>query len=382
MEKHRNIFLLGATGSIGSQVLEVIENKNFKIITIAVGKNIERAQTIIEKYQPEFVSVKEEKDAILLEKKYPHIKFGFGEKGLIDAATYSNKDGVVINAVVGIAGLVPTIEAIKKNRDVLLANKETLVTGGALIRDLLKKYPVKLIPIDSEHSTIAKCIGTNKTETIKKVIITASGGAFRGKTRAELTNVTIKDALQHPTWNMGAKITVDCATMVNKGLEVIEAHYLFDLPYEKIETILHPDSLVHSLVEYEDNSVICEMSKPNMMVPIQYALYEEHLPNEKFECFDLLQMNNLTFKPMDYARYPMLKLAYEVGNSGGIMPTVYNASNEAAVDLFLNDKIKFLEIENIISDTVANYQNIINPSLEEILETDRAVKERIYKKYE
>lgn len=382
MEKHRNIFLLGATGSIGSQVLEVIEKKNFKIITIAVGKNIERAQTIIEKYQPEFVSVKEEKDAILLEKKYPHIKFGFGEKGLIDAATYSNKDGVVINAVVGIAGLVPTIEAIKKNRDVLLANKETLVTGGALIRDLLKKYPVKLIPIDSEHSTIAKCIGTNKTETIKKVIITASGGAFRGKTRAELTNVTIKDALQHPTWNMGAKITVDCATMVNKGLEVIEAHYLFDLPYEKIETILHPDSLVHSLVEYEDNSVICEMSKPNMMVPIQYALYEEHLPNEKFECFDLLQMNNLTFKPMDYARYPMLKLAYEVGNSGGIMPTVYNASNEAAVDLFLNDKIKFLEIENIISDTVANYQNIINPSLEEILETDRAVKERIYKKYE
>lgn len=382
MEKHRNIFLLGATGSIGSQVLEVIENKNFKIITIAVGKNIERAQTIIKKYQPEFVSVREEKDAILLEKKYPHIKFGFGEKGLIDAATYSNKDGVVINAVVGIAGLVPTIEAIKKNRDVLLANKETLVTGGALIRDLLKKYPVKLIPIDSEHSTIAKCIGTNKTETIKKVIITASGGAFRGKARAELTNVTIKDALQHPTWNMGAKITVDCATMVNKGLEVIEAHYLFDLPYEKIETILHPDSLVHSLVEYEDNSVICEMSKPNMMVPIQYALYEEHLPNEKFECFDLLQMNNLTFKPMDYARYPMLKLAYEVGNSGGIMPTVYNASNEAAVDLFLNDKIKFLEIENIISDTVANYQNIINPSLEEILETDRAVKERIYKKYE
>lgn len=377
----KNIFLLGATGSIGTQVLEIIKDKDYKVKSAACGVNINRIIEIIEEFNPEFVSVKNEEDAIKLQEKYPHISFGYGSQGLVDAATYSNEEGIVINAVVGIAGLEATVAAIKAKRDVLLANKETLVVAGDIINKLLKENNVKLIPIDSEHNAILRLINEDK---VKRVIITASGGAFKNKTREQLSDVIIEDALNHPNWSMGAKITVDCATMVNKGLEVMEAHHLFGLDYDMIDTIVHPESIIHSMVEYNDKSVLALMYQPTMLNPIQHALLgkadELELPSVDFET-----LGSLTFKKMDYERYPMIKLAYKVGRLGGIMPLVYNASNEIAVKLFLDGKIKFLEIENIITKAVIKYETendkyLNNESLftiENLLKIDLKVRKEI-----
>ncbi len=378
----KNIFLLGATGSIGTQVLEIIKDKDYQVRSVACGLNIKRICEIIEEVNPEFVSVKNESDANALQQKYPHITFGYGASGLVKAATYlEGEEGIVINAVVGIAGLEATAAAIKAKRDVLLANKETLVVAGDIINKLLKENNVKLIPIDSEHNAILRLINEDK---IKRVIITASGGAFKNKTRDELVDVTIEDALNHPNWSMGAKITVDCATMVNKGLEVMEAHHLFGLDYEKIDTIVHPESIIHSMVEYNDKSVLALMYQPTMLNPIQHALlgYAEELdlPSVDFET-----LGSLTFRKMDYERYPMIKLAYKVGKMGGIMPLVYNASNEIAVKLFLDGKIKFLEIENIISKAVAKYESenkfYINDeskfTIENLLKLDSKIRQEV-----
>jgi len=377
----KNIFLLGATGSIGTQVLEIIKDKDYCVKSVACGKNIKRMIEIIEEFKPEYVSVKDESDMIELKNKYPEIKFGYGEKGLVEAATYSNLEGIVINAVVGIAGLEATVASIKAKRDVLLANKETLVVAGDIINKLLKEYNVKLIPIDSEHNAILRLINQDK---LKRVIITASGGAFKNKTRDELDNVTIDDALNHPNWSMGAKITVDCATMVNKGLEVMEAHHLFGLDYDMIDTIVHPESIIHSMVEYNDKSVLALMYQPTMLNPIQHALLgnaeELNLPSVDFE-----KLGSLTFRKMDYERYPMIKLAYKVGKMGGIMPLVYNASNEIAVKLFLDGKIKFLEIENIITNAVNKYtsknnfyiNNELEFTIENLLRLDKMIRKEV-----
>jgi len=380
----RNLFLLGATGSIGTQVLDVLRiQKNFCLKSISVGKNISSTKNIIDEFNPEFVSVQEYPDMVKLQKEYPNIDFGYGEEGLIKAATYSDLEGVVVNAVVGMVGLIPTIEAIKKKRNVLLANKETLVVAGDIIKKLIAEYNVELIPIDSEHSAIHQCLKSGNKNDVSRIIITASGGSFRELSRDDLKNVNLKDALKHPNWTMGAKITIDSATMVNKGLEVIEAHHLFDLEYDKIDTIIHPESIIHSMVEFNDQSIIAQMSIPDMKLPIQYALsYPNKIKNREFKKLDFNQIDSLSFKPMDFKRFPALEMGYQAGKKGGVMPAVYNAANEVAVNLFLNKKIKFLDIETIISQSITNTTNIVNPTLSQILEVDKLVRKNILNKYE
>lgn len=376
--------LLGATGSIGSQVLEILrESKEYNLKSIAVGKNIKKAIEIINEFNPEFVSLQTKEDMEKLQAMYPNIQFGYGDTGLIQVATYLKEKGYLINSIVGMVGLKPTVAAIKAGHDILLANKETLVVAGNIIMDLVKKHNVRLIPIDSEHSTIFQCMMGERREDVSRIIITASGGSFRDKNRSELNDVTVEDALKHPNWQMGAKITIDSATMVNKGLEVIEAHYLFDLDYDKIETVIHPESIIHSMVEYNDGSIIAGLSYPDMRIPIAYALSTPKRNNYSFiEKMNFKKLFSLNFKPMDYNRYPLIKLAYEVGEMGGIMPLVYNTANEVAVRLFLNRKIKFLEIDEIINYAVNNTENINNPTLDDILKYDQILRRDLENKFE
>jgi 1-deoxy-D-xylulose-5-phosphate reductoisomerase len=382
--KTKNIFLLGATGSIGTQVLDVVRSlNNIRVLSMAFGKNIKLGEKLIAEFKPEYVSTLDFDDMNYLKSLFPEISFGYGEEGLVKAATYSDSPGVIVNAIVGMAGLKPTVAGIKKNRDILLANKETLVVAGEIIKSLLKVYNVELIPIDSEHSAIYQCLQTGKKEDVSKVIITASGGSFRNLSRSELNNVCLEDALNHPNWKMGNKITIDSATMVNKGLEVIEAHFLFDLDYDQIETIIHPESIVHSLVEFKDNSLIAQLSLPDMRLPIQYALTQpkrEIIPN--YQKLSLSDIGSLNFQKMDYERFPVLALAYKVARQGGIMPAIFNAANEAAVALFLDRKISFLEIETIIEKAISSFSNVLNPTLEEIIEIDLIVKKKILEQYE
>ena len=383
----KNIYLLGATGSIGKQTIEVLRtlDDSYRLVSMSFNNNLEVAEKIILEFNPKLVCTSNEFNYNYLKNKYNNIRIVFGEEGLIEAATckfYDDGEDVVINSVVGMIGLVPTIEAIKLERTILLANKETLVVGGEIITKLLKEYNSKLLPIDSEHSAILQCLEGRKKEEIKKLIITASGGAFRDYDRNELNDVTIDDALKHPNWLMGKKITVDCATMVNKGLEVIEAHFLFGVPYENIETIIHKESIIHSMVEFSDKTIIAQMGKPDMRVPIQYAItYPDKKDFILDESLDLNNLLNLSFKKMDYDRYPLLKLAYDVGKLGGVMPTIFNASNEEAVKLFINKKIKFLEIETIIIDSVNRFRNIVSPTLDQILKIDKDVREYVRNKY-
>lgn len=378
-----NIFLLGATGSIGTQVLEVIRNDvNYTLISISVGHNIAKAREIIREFHPQYVSVQEEKDFKKLQSEFLDITFGYGEESLITAATYGECGGSLINAVVGMVGLKPTIAAINKHRNILLANKETLVVAGDIITKLAKEKGVALIPIDSEHSAILQCLAGREKEEIKKIIITASGGTFRDKRRDELCHVRLEDVLKHPNWHMGKKITIDSATMVNKGLEVIEAHHLFGVDYENIQTIIHYESIIHSMVEFVDNSIMAQLATPDMRIPIQYALtYPHKKPSKLNNSFDWQSLSLLHFKEMDYERFPCLSLAYTVGKQGGIMPTVFNASNEAAVSLFIDGKIEFLDIEKIIWDAVNKAKNVINPSIDDIINTEREIKKQIFEKY-
>ena len=374
----KEIILLGATGSIGTQALEVIKNnKEFAVHAISVGHNIKRAKEIIESFPISYVSVIEESDAKDLKKEYPSIEVGYGESGLIKAIC--EFPGDVLNAITGIAGLKPTIKAIELKKNVLLANKETMVVAGDIINKMAKDNDVKIIPIDSEHNAIYRLLNNEDKRSVKNLIITASGGAFRDKERCELENVTIDDALNHPNWSMGKKITVDCATMVNKGLEVMEAHHLFGFGYDKIKTVIHKESIIHSMVEFMDNSVSALMYNPSMTSPISYAL----LGDAKYcgiEKIDFSKITSLSFKEMSYERYPMLKLAYEVGKEGGFLPTIYNAGNEIAVELFLDNKIKFLDIEEIISNAVNNKDNYLRKlgsldfNIDNILLLDEIVK--------
>ena len=383
----KNIYLLGATGSIGTQTIEVLRSldDSYRLVSFSFNNNLEIAESIINEFNPKLVCTNNEFNYNYLKNKYNNIRIVTGEEGLIETATikyYDDGEDVVINSLVGMIGLVPTIAAIKLERTILLANKETLVVGGEIITKLLKQYNSKLLPIDSEHSAILQCLEGRKKEEIKKLIITASGGAFRDLTREQLDNVTIDDALKHPNWSMGKKITVDCATMVNKGLEVIEAHFLFNVDYDNIETIIHKESIIHSMVEFKDKTIIAQMGKPDMRVPIQYAITYPNKRDYKLdESLNLNKLFNLSLKQMDFERYPLLKLAYKVGKLGGVMPTVYNASNEEAVKLFINKKIKFLEIETIIIDAVSKFKNIVSPSLSQILKIDNEVREYVKSKY-
>lgn len=380
----KDILLLGASGSIGTQALEIIrENKEYNLKSISVGKNIQKAIEIIDEFKPEFVSVINQDDCELLKNKYPNIEFSYGDSGLIKAATYSENKAYLINAVVGMVGLLPTIEAIKAGHDILLANKETLVAAGSIVMDLAKKHNVNIIPIDSEHSTIYQCMLSGKREDVSRIIITASGGSFRDRSREELKDVSVKEALNHPNWNMGAKITIDSATMVNKGLEVIEAHYLFDIDYDNIETVIHKESIVHSLVEFKDGAIIAGLSYPDMRIPIHYAISNpKRIESNLIKKMDFKSIFNLSFIPMDYNRYPLLELAYKVGKMGGIMPMVYNSANEVAVKLFLEGKINFLGIDDIILYAVNNTKNIINARIEDIINTDKLLRLELLQKFE
>lgn len=384
----KNIYLLGATGSIGTQTLDVIRKNadQFRLIAFSAGRNIELTRSIIEEFCPRFVSVISELDALQLSHQYPEVEFGYGALGLESVATYNKVvegEHFVISAVMGSVGLLPTLKAIEMGRDIGIANKETLVTAGHLVMEKVKKHGVKLLPVDSEHSAIYQCLQGENPKAVKKLIITASGGSFRDYTREMLKEVTVEQALNHPNWSMGAKITIDSATMMNKGLEVIEAHWLFDMPYEQIETILHRQSIIHSMVEFEDTSIIAHLGTPDMRIPIQFAMsYPERIELKQAKSLNLAEVGTLEFKPMDFERFPCLKMAFDAGKRGGSYPTVLNAANEAAVELFLKGKITFLEIETVVEEALAQHEKIEHPTLEEILELDQQVRRMILKKYE
>ena len=373
------ISLLGATGSIGQQTIDVVRNhpEQFKIVALSAGRNIPLVRTYINEFKPELVSVQTKEDCETLKSEYQHVTFMYGDEGLIDVAVY-DKANILVNAVMGSVGLYPTLQAIEAKKDIAIANKETLVTAGHLVIAAAKKAGVQLLPVDSEHSAIFQALQGEQEKNIERLIITASGGSFRDRTREQLEGVTVEEALHHPNWSMGAKITIDSASMMNKGLEVIEAHWLFDLPYDKIDVVLHRESVIHSMVEFHDSSVMAQLGTPDMRVPIQYALtYPDRLPLIGKKRLNLVEIGKLHFEEMDFNRYPCLQYAYEAGKIGGTMPTVLNAANEAAVANFLEGRISFLEIESLIEEALNRHQVIANPDLTTIREVDQLTRQWI-----
>ena len=377
----RYVYLLGSCGSIGCQSIDILlkHKDEFRIVAISVGRNLEKARDVINLTNPQIICFRNETDI----DKFNDVNAikVFGDEGLNYIASYSKYENeIMINALVGSAGLLPTILAIKAKKDIALANKETLVMAGDIINKLIDEYKVNLYPIDSEHSAIWQCIqGENKKE-IKNLIITASGGSFRNKSREELVNVTKEDALKHPNWSMGAKITIDSASMMNKGFEVIEAHHLFHIDYDSIKTILHKESIIHSMVEFNDGLIKAELGTPDMRGPISYALLYPHHEDFKGEFLDLIKAASLHFEELSQDRFPCLAYAYEAGKKGGVYPTVLNAANEAAVNLFLNDKIKFLDIEKIIRRELDKEYNV-EFSIENVLKLDKEIQQRIKKEF-
>ncbi|WP_214763890.1 1-deoxy-D-xylulose-5-phosphate reductoisomerase [Exiguobacterium sp. s141] len=376
----KRISLIGATGSIGVQTCDVIEQHPdlFELEAYAFGTNVDVAEEWINRLRPKYVSAK---DIEVLERLKPRLTyeplFFIGLEGLIECATAERAD-IVVTAVVGAIGLEPTLAAIEAGKDIALANKETLVTAGHLVTAAVKKHGVSLLPVDSEHSAIYQCLNGERREDVSKIILTASGGSFRDKSRDELDSVTVAEALAHPNWSMGAKITIDSATMFNKGLEVIEAHWLFDIDYNDIEVVLHRESIIHSMVEFKDAAVMAQLGNPDMRGPILYALSgPKRLEIDGNKRLNLREIGTLHFAEADLTRYPALRLAYEAGRAGGSMPTVLNAANEAAVELFLNGEIAFLDIERIVEQAMETHTVIAEPTLEQILQVDRAVREQI-----
>jgi 1-deoxy-D-xylulose-5-phosphate reductoisomerase len=379
----RQLFLLGATGSIGTQVLDIVKahRDEFELVSATANTNIDKLIDIIKTFHPKYVGVGSNEAKRRLTTLFPSIEVGVGDSGLIEAATYGKQTGLVVNAVVGSAGLLPTVRAIELNRDIALANKETLVIGGEIIMPLVKEKGVQLIPIDSEHSALMMCMKDAPKKAVQSLIITASGGSFRERSRQSLKGVTVKEALNHPNWQMGAKITIDSATMMNKGFEVIEAHHLFDMPFDDIQTVLHKESIVHALVEYTDGSMLAHLGHPDMRVPINAALfYPERVPY-KAKRLALSEIGQLQFAPLSYERYPLLKYAIQAGKEGGIMPTVLNAANEASVALFLSGKITFLQIEEIVIECLNKFEPIKDLDIETILEVDQRIKRAVFDRY-
>ena len=375
----KKIAILGSTGSIGTQTLEVVrENKDIEVLGLAAGNNIELLEEQIREFKPRLAAVwTEEKAKELRENiKDLHVKVVSAMEGLIELATMEEAE-ILVTAIVGMIGIRPTIEAIKAGKDIALANKETLVTAGHIIMPLAKEHNVAILPVDSEHSAIFQSLQGNKRSALHKILLTASGGPFRGKKREELLNIQVEDALKHPNWEMGRKITIDSSTLVNKGLEVIEAKWLFDVDIEQIEVVVHPQSIIHSMVEYIDGAIIAELGTPDMKLPIQYALYypeRRFLPGERV---DFATLSQLTFEKPDLETFYGLRLAMEAGKEGGTLPTVFNAANELAVKKFLERKVSYLQIPEIIEACMRNHKNILNPSVEEILQTEEAVYEQI-----
>lgn len=380
----KQIVLLGATGSIGTQTIDVVlhHRTDYHIIGLSAGHNVKKLQELLS-ILPDvhYVCVSDLSDKEQLERQYPELTFYYGEEGLCQLASLSEYD-IFVNAIVGFRGLLPTLAAIEANKVIALANKETLVAGGPLVKQALKEHQVPLYPIDSEHSAIFQCLQGNEHHAIDKLIVTASGGSFRDKTREELVGVSVEQALAHPNWAMGGRITIDSATMMNKGFEVIEAHYLFDIPYEQIEVIIHRESVIHSMVQYQDHAIIAQLGTADMRLPIQYALsYPKRLQMFNDEPFDFMKYPALHFAAADMERYPLLALAYEVGRKGGNLGAVMNGADEEAVALFLNKKISFLDIEEAVIEAVRHASFIEKPTLQDLLDSDRFAREFVKDKW-
>lgn len=372
----KKITILGVTGSIGIQTLAVIRQypERFTIFAIAFGKNIEVALPIIKEFKPRKIAVQDMITKKKLEKHITGVDILVGAAGMVEVSVDSETD-MLVNAVMGSIGLEATIKAIESNKEIAIANKETLVTAGHLVMDLARKHHVQLLPVDSEHSAIFQCLQGEDIKSLERIILTASGGSFRDLTRADLAQVTVDDALEHPNWTMGAKITIDSATMMNKGLEVIETHWLFDLSYDKIDVILHKESTIHSMVEFHDRSIIAQLGNADMKIPIQYALtYPSRLPLPATEPLDLIKLGKMHFQEMSFERFPCLALAYQAGKAGGTMPTVLNAANEQAVAMFLAKKISFLQIEQVITTMLNQHQSIETPDLATIQAVDQEIR--------
>lgn len=378
----KKISIIGSTGSIGTQTLEVCDNlKNVQIMGLSANNNVNLAEEQIRKYRPKLFAMVNEDAAKTLKTAVADTdtKVISGIDCMSEISTMSEID-TVVTSVVGIAGLVPTMNAIKQGVNIALANKETLVTAGSIVMSEAKNNNVSILPVDSEHSAIFQCIGNHPKSEINRLIITASGGSFYGKKAEELENVTVKEALNHPNWSMGQKITIDSATLMNKGLEVIEAHWLYDMDYDDIDVVVHRESIVHSLVEFKDMSVLAQLGLPDMKLPIHYALcYPKRVPS-KVKQLNLWDVGKLTFGKPDYDTFRCLSLAIKAGRAGGTMPTVLNGANEVAVELFLKGKIKFNDIARIVENAMNNHKNVLNPTLDDIIYTDKCVREEVYSK--
>lgn len=380
----RNISILGATGSIGTQALDVIRKskEELRLIAISANTSVKKVIEIIEEFNILYVAMMHKKSAEEI-KQYcydnnKNIEVYDGITGLNKIATLKEID-IVVTSVVGMIGLEPTIKAIEAKKDIALANKETLVVAGEIVMKKAKEYNVKILPVDSEHSAIFQSLRGNDLKTLKKIILTASGGPFRGKTTNELVDIKVEDALKHPKWNMGRKISIDSATLMNKGLEVIEAHWLFDCDYDNIQVVVHPQSIVHSMVEYNDGSIIAQLGAQDMRLPIQYAINYTERKELVADTIDFYNISQLTFEKPDMDTFKSLKLAYKAGKIGGLMPTILNGANEACVELFLEKKIKFLDIADTIEKGMAVFKDRSSDELtiENIIKLDKEVKEYV-----
>ena len=375
----KKIAILGSTGSIGTQTLDVVaEHGDIEVVAMSCGRNISLFEKQIRQFRPKLVSVWSEEDAKRLKLKLADmdIVVEHGMDGLIDVAVYKEVQ-ILVTAIVGMLGIRPTIAAIKAGKDIALANKETLVTAGHIIIPLAKENNVSILPVDSEHSAIFQSLQGEQHNKINRILLTASGGPFRGYTLDELKNIKVEDALKHPNWSMGRKITIDSSTLVNKGLEVMEAKWLFGVEPDQIQVVVHPQSVIHSAVEYEDGAVIAQLGTPDMRLPIQYALYYPNRRSLSGEKLDLFKLASMTFEKPDTGTFKGLKLAYEAMEKGGNIPTAFNAANERAVALFLDHKIKYLDIVDIIEKSMNDCSFIDNPSVDEILDTENTVYEYI-----
>lgn len=368
------IVLLGSTGSIGTQTLDIVRNynKDLQVLALAAGSNVDLMEKQIREFLPKKAVMWSEDAAKDLKMRVAdlEVKILSGMEGLLDIVTMEEAN-TVVTAIVGMIGIRPTIAAIESGKTIALANKETLVTAGHIIMPLAKKMGVKILPVDSEHSAIFQSMNGEKRDQVDKILLTASGGPFRQKKREDLLNIQVEDALKHPNWSMGRKITIDSATLVNKGLEVIEAKWLFDVDLDRIQVVVHPQSIIHSMVQYKDGGIIAQLGTPDMKLPIQYALFypdRRELPGKKLDFYELSQM---TFEKPDMETFYGLRLAFEASKQGGSMPTVYNAANEKAVSLFLDRKIKFLQIPELIEKAMNNHKIIANPNVDEILSAEK-----------
>lgn len=382
----KKISILGSTGSIGTQTLDIVSQypEQFQVIGLATGNNVDLLAKQIRTFRPQIVAICNESHLPTLKSLIADLDYTpiilTGEEGIIEVARYGDAQSVV-TGIVGCAGLLPTIAAIEAGKDIALANKETLIAGGPVVLPLIEKHQVKLLPADSEHSAIFQCLQGVRSGGLRRIILTASGGSFRDLPIEKLASVTVADALKHPNWSMGRKITIDSATLMNKGLEVIEAHYLFGMDYDAIDIVIHPQSIIHSLIELQDTSVLAQLGWPDMRLPLLYALSWPERIYTDWERLDLVKAGNLTFKEPDYQKYPCMQLAYAAGREGGAMPAVLNAANEQAVALFLEEQISFLDIPKLIEKVCDRFtsQNTTTPTLEDILNADGWARQEVLK---